>query len=499
MAFRATFLAVVGVTLAGHFAALGFEMAAAARFGTDREADALAFALVLVVTLTAEVAGWVSTIFVPLYVEARVSSAPGAAAFLRRALVALSIVTLVGALLWALGAPVAVHALAPALGIRGIAVLRAFAPLLILIPLATLFAGALQAHGRFVAPSLRQLAWYGGALVSVVALAGTFGATAVPLGMVAGMTLFAAALAVPALRVSKAARGADTGPSLAHAARLLVPLALLSVCAAVSVAVERALAARLSPGSLAALTYAYRLLHFPLALFVVNATAILLPTLAGHAVRGERDAVEALTGRALRMAVVFAAPLAALSIALAEPLTQVLLERGAFTAASTAATAVAIAWYAPSVLAMAVVQVLYRAFQASHALWPLAFTAGAGFAVNLVLMPSLTALFGFHGLPLASSLSGFALAAFMLAGLRGRVPGLAGVLVSRSTLAVVAAAAVGGVAAWIARDLAAGAALGSLIAGGVVGVAAYAGALRTLAPAEARAVMAVLVPAWSRR
>ena len=494
MAFRATFLAVVAATLAGHLVALGFEIATAARFGTGRDADALAFALMLIVTLTGEVVGWLSTLFLPLYVDAGTASPARAAALARRVLGALIVLTIAGALLLALGAPLVVALLAPALGGQGVAVLRAFAPLFALLPLVGLFAAMLQAHGRFVAASLRQLAWYGGGLAGIVIFAGTLGAVAAPLGMLAGTVLFAAALAVGVLRITAPFAGAGGGPTLGRLGALLVPLALLSAAAAVNVAVERALAARLPEGSLAALTYAWRLLNVPLALFVVNATAMLLPTLAGHAARGDAAAVEALTRRALRIGVVFAVPLAALAIALAEPLTQVLLERGAFTAASTAATATAIAWYAPGVVAMAIVQILFRAYQAVHALWALAWTAGAGMVVNIALMGALTPLLGFHGLPLASSVSGFVLVALMLVGLRGRVRGLGDALFARSTVAVAGAGVAAAAAAWTARGLAGGTALG-LLAGGAAGVVVYAGALAALAPGEARAALAAVVPA----
>ena len=500
MAFRATFLTVVGVTLAGHFVALGFEIAAAARFGTGREADALAFALTLFVTLSAEVVSWISTLFVPLYVAARTTSAERAPVLLRHTIAAVGIVTGAGALLLGLAAPALVTTLAPALGARGVAVLRAFAPLLFALPMAGLFAAALQAHGRFVAPSLRQLAWYGGALVGVLALGATRGAVAVPLGMHVGALLFALGLAALLYRIGAldrepfTRRAGDGGVSLGRLGALAVPVVLLSAAAAVNVAVERALAARLPEGSLAALTYGYRLLHFPLALFVVNATAMLLPRLADHAVRGDRGAVEALTSRALRITIVFAVPVAALALALAEPLTQVLLERGAFTAVSTSMTATAIAWYAPSVVAMAVAQILFRTYQALHALWALAGTVGAGIAVNLALMPLLTTALGLRGLALASSVSGVVLVVVMLLGLRGRAGALADVLFAWSTMAVIGAGIVAGGAAWLARGLGGDSAAPTLLAGLGVGAAVYAGALAALAPAEARAALAALVP-----
>jgi putative peptidoglycan lipid II flippase len=497
MAFRATFLAVVGVTLIGHLLALAFEIVAAARFGTGADADALAFALVLVVMLTAEAGGWVSTLVVPLYVEARAASAAAAAAFLRRVLAAVLTGGGVAALGLALGAPMLVGLLAPALGEGGVAVLRAFAPLLLVVPLGGVFAAALHAHGRFVAASFRQLAWYGGGLAGVLLLASPLGAVSVPLGMVAGTAVFALALAAATRALTRGADARAGGPALARLAASLLPLVLLSAAAAANVAVERALAARLPAGSLAALTYAYRLLHFPLMLFVVNATAMLLPALAGHAARGEDAAVAALGRRALRVAIVFAVPLAALAMALAEPLTRVLLERGAFTAASTEATATAIAWYAPGVVATALVQVLFRAYQALHALWPLAVTAGATILVNLAMMPALTAVLGFRGLALAASLAGFVGVVLMLLGLRTRAPELARALATRSTTAVLAAGGAAGGAAWLVGGMM-GAQGAALLGGVVAGCFVYAGALAVLAPAEARAALALVVPAGGR-
>jgi hypothetical protein len=87
----------------------------------------------------------------------------------------------------------------------------------------------------------------------------------------------------------------------------------------------------------------------------------------------------------------------------------------------------------------------------------------------------------------------------MLAGLRAQVPGLRDALVARSTLAVVGAGIAGAVAAWIAPGLAGDRATPGLVAGAIAGVAVYAGALAALAPAEARAALAFIVPAWAAR
>jgi putative peptidoglycan lipid II flippase len=189
---------------------------------------------------------------------------------------------------------------------------------------------------------------------------------------------------------------------------------------------------------------------------------MLLPALSAHAASGRDEAAGALMGRAIRVALVFAVPLAALTMALAQPLTTVVLERGAFTTSSTALTATAIAWYAPAAIALAIMQLLYRVYQARQALWSLATFAGAALMLR--------------GLPGLALLPG----ARALAGL-----GLAGV----------AAFA----AAWFARSAFVDGAALALVGGGAAGLAAYAGVLFAVAPSEARTVLAVLAPAVSGR
>ena len=56
-----------------------------------------------------------------------------------------------------------------------------------------------------------------------------------------------------------------------------------------------------------------------------------------------------------------------------------------------------------------------------------------------------------------------------------------------------------GIAATLARGFAGDGAVARLLTGGVAGVAVYAGLLAALAPAEARAALAAVAPAWSGR
>ncbi|MBI4246546.1 MAG: hypothetical protein HY614_05105 [Candidatus Rokubacteria bacterium] len=499
---RGTFVVVVGVTLAGQFGAVAYEVVAAARFGTGRDADALALALMLALTVANEVVAWVSTLFVPLYIRTETEGGPAAAArLLRTGLLAVGGLVGVLALGLAVGAGGLVALLAPGGDVAASArrLVGLFAPLVILAPVAAMLAGVLQAHGRFVAAALRQLCWYGAALVALVLFVSRLGVASVPVGMVAGFAVFCALLAAGVRRTAPVSGAGGGGALDVRTLVAMLPLlALASGANYVNVAVERGIAAHLPEGSLAALTYAFRLLNLPVNLFLLNAATMLFTPLARAAAAGEMAASRDLVQRALHLALLFTTPLAALGLALAQPVVRVLLERGAFTAGSTELTAAALGLYAPAVVGMAGVHVLTRAYQALWEIRRLAWSNVAVILVNVPLMFGLTALLGFRGLPVATSINWILLFVVMLAGIAPRLPGLdcAG-LMAAAVRASTASAVAGGVAWVVGGHGAAGAR--DLLMGGVAGLAAYVLVLWLLSRSDVRTVVEFLAPGWVRR
>ena len=274
----------------------------------------------------------------------------------------------------------------------------------------------------------------------------------------------------------------------------LLPLVLASLVGMGAVAVERGIAARLAEGSLAALTYAFRIMAVPVNLFVLNASIVLLPALSLSAARGDDRALGALLQRALRLALVFTVPLAALGIPLAEPGIRILLERGAFTAESTRATATALAWYLPAIVGMAGVHVMTRAFQALREFRRFAAVTIAVMAFNIALMPTLTALLGFRGLPLAASVTWTALFAAMVWSLRARLTRaeLSGLLDPMAR--VILAGGVAFLATTVVMATVPSPVIG--VAGGAaVGLGTYGVALRVLARTEWELAIDLAIPA----
>ena len=282
-------------------------------FGTGIEADALALSFTIVVAVANEIAMWISTLFIPRVIEIATKRGPAAAThFFRRCLLMLIGGTGVLALGFVLVASPLVSLLAPDLLVREPSgdLARLFAPLLVLLPLSVLLAGSLQAQGRFALAGLRQVCWYGITLASLLTLSHRLGPAAVPVGMVVGLGGFCLILGGRVWMVG--ARVPRLAPTVSEPVSeipplgpALLPLALASIANYVNVGIERGIAARMPEGSLAALTYAFRLLHFPVNLLLVNATLVLLPSLARHAAREEHEALEALLVRALRLTLVY--------------------------------------------------------------------------------------------------------------------------------------------------------------------------------------------------
>lgn len=487
---RPTFVALVLVTAVGQLVGVAYEIAIASRFGTRRDADALALALTLVFAVANEISGWISALFIPHYVAARASDGDASAlGFFRKTLVLTGFVTGGLALLLVVGAPGLVALLAPALAGDGggVGLLRLFAPIVVLMPLAALLAGAVQAHGHFIAAAMRQLYWYGGAVGSIALVGTGIGVASVPLGMASGLMLFCGLLLWAVARAARGDHPVDPAPErLGQALQALPPLALASVANYVAVTVERGIAGRLPEGSLAALTYAFRLLNLPINLVVLNATAMLLPALARHAASENRPAIEAAVDRTLRLALVFTVPIAALGIGLAEPGVRVLLERGAFTGRSTSLTALALAVYAPAIVGMAGVHVVSRVYQALREIWRLVLTSLAVIGANVALMVLLTRFLGFVGLPLATTLTWLGLAGALLAVLRTRLSGLrvSGILAAAGRVGAAGALALAAVV--VVRATGPGGDVALLIAATLAGGGVYTLALAWLARPEAR-------------
>jgi len=281
-------------------------------------------------------------------------------------------------------------------------------PYILLISLAALLSGLLNATGRFVAaaaaPVLLNVVF-----IAVLLSAGALGfdlgnalAWAVPVGGVIqlGLVWWAAARAGFVLRP----RWPCMTPELKRLAIIAAPAALAGGVVQVNLLIGRQVASWFD-GAVAWLYYADRLYQLPLGVVGVAVGVVLLPDLSRKLGAGDEDGGQNAFSRAAEMSMALTLPAAVALLVIPLPIVSVLFERGSFGAEDSIATAWALALYAlglPAFVLQKVLQPLYFAREDTKR--PFYF-ALISMLVNAVLAIGLAPVIGYMAAALGTTLS----------------------------------------------------------------------------------------------
>ena len=103
----------------------------------------------------------------------------------------------------------------------------------------------------------------------------------------------------------------------------------------INVLVNTMLATSQEPGAVTYLTFAFRLMYFPIGLFGLSVATAALPSLAVHAAANDRAAMRDTLSSAIRMMLMLNVPAAVGLMVLASPIVSLIFEHGRFGAAQT--------------------------------------------------------------------------------------------------------------------------------------------------------------------
>jgi putative peptidoglycan lipid II flippase len=189
-------------------------------------------------------------------------------------------------------------------------------------------------------------------------------------------------------------------------------------------------------------------------------------------------------------------PAAATTIALAEPITRLVYERGAFDAQSTDQAAEALFWFSFSLPLNGFSLLLTRTFFSLQKPWTPTALAGATLLINIALAAALHGPWGIAGVVIATVAATAAMTAGQAFYLRRQIGGLElGTTARAAAQMVVAAAVLGGIAyaTWYGLDEALGRSLlAQVVSVGTaltLGSAAYAAIVLALRIPEARQIL----------
>jgi putative peptidoglycan lipid II flippase len=288
-------------------------------------------------------------------------------------------------------------------------------------------------------------------------------------------------------------------PAVRRVLKLMVPVTLGLGLINFNAVVDSAFASRLIDPELAptAIDKAFRLYMLPQGMFSVAIATVLFPSLARLAARGDLDGFRHNVGLGLRQIAFLLIPAGVVSAALADPITRIVYQRGAWGSHETAVTAGALAAFSGGLVFNGAMLMLNRAFFSLQSNWIPTFVALGNLGLNAALDAAFYR-FGTWGIPLATTVVNIAGTGVLLWLLRRRLARIELVETADSTARIVVASAVlGGIAfgVWYGLDHALGRSFGGqLVSVGLAltaGTAAYLVACRLLRVRELNALLAL--------
>jgi putative peptidoglycan lipid II flippase len=381
--------------------------------------------------------GSFSLAFVPVLSEVRASGDPRAL----KDLVDHVAGTLAGILLaltavGVLAAPAVTAIFAPGWAIEGrdefwlsAGMLRITFPYILLISLTALAGGILNTFDRFLVPALTPVLLNLSLIAAAVLLSGRM---EVPVEALAWGVLAAGILQlvvqVPALLrlgLLPRPRWGWRHSGVRKILKLMIPTLIGSSVAQVNLLLDTVIATFLVAGSVSWLYYSDRLLEFPLGVFGVALSTVILPNLSRKFALQNPQGFSATLDWALRLALIITLPAAVGLMALAAPILVTLFHYEAFQLEDVRMSALSLSAYAAGLPAFIAVKVLAPGFYArqdTRTPVRIAIIAmAANMVLNLVFVASLIAIDfrGQHtGLALASSAAAYINAGLLYRSLR---------------------------------------------------------------------------------
>ena len=342
----AALITVGGLTLLVRGAGIAKQFAIAWCFGTRDVFDAFLAALLLPVFFVSVVESSFNAAFIPTYVAVRRREGEAAAERLLASVLGwtVAILGLFSIALWIFAGPLlrlTASGFGPAKLATAHTLLLWLLPMLLAGGLTAIGGAVLNARGRFalaaVAPVMTPLL----PIVAIVGFGHRFGIYALAAGTVLGALSETAIIFWGLSRHGVSLRGliprarSLTAPSRAVRQVLaqLLPMVAGALIMSSAQVVDQAMAAQLGSGSVAALSYGQRLAGFAVGIAALSLGTAILPQFSEMVSDGDFAGIRHSLGTYGRFILLLTVPATLVLVALSGPLTTLIYQRGAFTAA----------------------------------------------------------------------------------------------------------------------------------------------------------------------
>ncbi len=316
--------------------------------------------------------------------------------------------------------------------------------------------GMLEAQNAFTVAALAPVLYNLGIILGALFLAPSYGPFGLAIGVIGGALGHAGIQFLELLR-----RGWRFAPTLdlrteglGQVGRLMAPRILGQAAFQINMIVLTNFASRLGERHVSALNYAFQLFMLPHGVLALSLSTVIFPLMTRQFAVGDLHGMRRTFQQALSPLLFLTIPATLGLLLFRTSIVQVLFQFGAFSASSTELVAAALGYFAPGLVAFAVVEAVTRVFYAMHdTLTPVlaaVTTIAANIALSWLLMPSL----GHRGLALSLSLTTTLEMTILLLVLRRRLGGFGAGLFGSLARMLAAAAVMALPSWWLAGPLA---------------------------------------------
>jgi putative peptidoglycan lipid II flippase len=247
--------------------------------------------------------------------------------------------------------------------------LRVMLPAVVIFGISGLVMGIHNAHQVFFVPSIAPAFYSLGMILGTLVLPNAWGIYRLAYGVLAGALMHLLVQLPWLFRLPNRAYYLYIGlrdKAVIQVFRLMGPRLLGVAVVQLNFIVNTIIALGQPEGSVTAITLAFSLMLMPQMAVAQSAAIASLPTFSAQVALGKFDEMRRSLASTLRAVLLLAIPASVGLILLRTPLIQLLYQRGAFTAQSTALVAWALLWYAAGLVGHSLVEILSRAFYALH-------------------------------------------------------------------------------------------------------------------------------------
>ena len=244
--------------------------------------------------------------------------------------------------------------------------LRITFPYLLLISLTAFAGGILNTYSRFAIPAVTPVFLNFSLIAAAIWLSPLMEVpvTALAWGVLIGgvVQLLFQIPALLKLRMLPRPRFCWHDSGVRKIIKLMIPTLFGASVAQINLLLDLVIASLIAAGSMSWLYYSDRLMEFPLGVFGIALSTVILPKLSGQFAEENHDAFNRTLDWSLRLVFLIALPAAAGLFLLAEPMLSLLFQRGAFTAHDVDMAAISLMAYSLGLVGFILVKVLINGY-----------------------------------------------------------------------------------------------------------------------------------------